>query len=635
MKILGFDLGDGESCVTLLDRDSAVEPRVLPLMGQLSILSAVGYTAGKVVIGDAASVQAGSEVARVRFKSRYLTDPAAAADIRAFAQGVVAELMRSEPALMAEVTHTIVGCPAGWGEGRREQYAALMESAGFPNVHVVPESRAAFLYARHARGLRVDPQRMRQSAMVIDVGSSTTDFAYIVDGHQQDLSLFGDTNLGGGLLDELILRNAIEQSPDRDELQRVMEESPAWYSYCELEARRLKEKYFLDEKKAEEGTGFSKRLLVCYDGTLVLNLSLNADSVGKLICQPIKALGGRSFLVCLKDALRTAAEVSRECPPGVVILTGGASRMNFLREEVRAAFPDSLSVMTPEPESSIARGLAYAGRVDANLAVFRKEVASIAHGETLSRLVAASVHDLYEPIAEALYGIAVDSTVEAVALWKHGGIATIDELDTVIGQKIAAAFSGEAVRTKLEGPVQTWLSGLMRTLENELTALCVRCGVPLEHMSLGAMPLQTGLSGVKLSLTGAMGMDWISGLMSVVFAAIGAAVCGGGGIAVIGTGPVGILTGAVVGVLLALIGRSGMEKALRRANIPTLLRQIVTERAVRRGLERQKEDIKREIITSLADPANGFSARLTLSLGQTLGAQLEQMAKNAEMSISA
>ena len=60
MKILGFDLGDGESCVTLLDRDSAVEPRVLPLMGQLSILSAVGDTAGEVVIGDAASVQAGA-----------------------------------------------------------------------------------------------------------------------------------------------------------------------------------------------------------------------------------------------------------------------------------------------------------------------------------------------------------------------------------------------------------------------------------------------------------------------------------------------------------------------------------------------------------------------------------------------
>ena len=205
----------------------------------------------------------------------------------------------------------------------------------------------------------------------------------------------------------------------------------------------------------------------------------------------------------------------------------------------------------------------------------------------------------------------------------------------MIGQKIAAAFSGDAVRSGLEDAVQSWLSGLMRTLENELTALCVRCGVPPEHMSLGTMPLRTGLSGVKLSLTDAMGMDWLSGLMGVVFAAIGAAVCGGGGIAVIGTGPVGILTGAVVGILVALIGRSGMEKALRRATIPVFLRGLVTERAVRRGMERQKEDIKREIISSLADPANGFAARLTQSLGETLGAQLEQMARNAEMSISA
>ena len=634
VKILGFDLGDGESCVTLLDGSSAVEPRVLPLMGQLSILSAVGYISGRIVIGDTASVQAGSEDARVRFKSRYLIDPAASADIRAFAQGVVAELMRSEPALMAEVTHTVVGCPAGWGEGRREQYAALMESAGFPNVRVVPESRAAFLYARHARGLRVDADRMRRSAMVIDVGSSTTDFAYIIDGHQQDLSLFGDTNLGGGLLDELILRHAVETSADRAELERVLKESPAWYSYCELEARRLKEKYFLDEK-AGEGTGLSKRVLVCYDKALILEMKLTRSAVEELIREPIPALGGKSFLSCLQDTLRTAAEVSRKCPPGVVILTGGASRMGFLKEEVRAAFPDSLSVMTPEPECSIARGLAYAGRVDENLAVFRREVASIAHGETLSRLVSASVHELYEPIAESLYSVAVDSTLESVGLWKHGGISTVDELDAMIGQKIAAAFSGDAVRSGLEDAVQSWLSGLMRTLENELTALCVRCGVPPEHMSLGAMPLRTGLSGVKLSLTDAMGMDWLSGLMGVVFAAIGAAVCGGGGIAVIGTGPVGILTGAVVGILVALIGRSGMEKALRRATIPVFLRGLVTERAVRRGMERQKEDIKREIISSLADPANGFAARLTQSLGETLGAQLEQMARNAEMSISA
>ena len=56
MKILGFDLGDGESAVTLLDEDSTVEPRVLPLCGRNSLLSAVGVKNGRIVIGEEASV---------------------------------------------------------------------------------------------------------------------------------------------------------------------------------------------------------------------------------------------------------------------------------------------------------------------------------------------------------------------------------------------------------------------------------------------------------------------------------------------------------------------------------------------------------------------------------------------------
>ena len=334
MKILGFDLGDGESAVTLLDEDSTVEPRVLPLCGRNSLLSAVGVKNGRIVIGEEASVTDGAAEAKVRFKSRYLTDPSASADVRAFAQGVMNELTRTQPALMAEVSRTVVGCPAGWGDGRREQYAALLESAGFPNVSVVPEPRAAFLYARHARGLRVSPELMKKSAMVIDIGSSTTDFAYIVDGHQQNVSLFGDTNLGGGLIDELILSRAMAASRDQKALEAVFEESPAWRSYCELEARRLKESYFLDEEKWAEAP-LCRTLTVCYDEPLALELSIGGASIRKMVEQPIPALGGRSFVRCLKDALCAAVEVSRSCPPEVVILTGGASRMAFSRPAAR------------------------------------------------------------------------------------------------------------------------------------------------------------------------------------------------------------------------------------------------------------------------------------------------------------
>lgn len=634
MKILGFDLGDGESAVALLDGDSTVEPRMLPIHGRASVLSAVGTKNGRIVVGEEANILSGAQDAKVRFKSRFLTDQDAAGDVRLFAQGVMNQLLHQEPAIMSKVTRTVVGCPAGWGEGRREQYARLMESAGFPNVHVVPEPRAAFLYARHARGLRIDPRLMQTSAMVIDIGSSTTDFAYIVDGHQQDLSLFGDTNLGGGVLDELILARSIEHSPDRDALLRVMEESPAWKSYCELEARRLKERYFLTEDKWADQS-LTQQVVVCYDETLMLELELHNAAMEEMIKRPASALGGRSFVACLEDALTAAKDVSRACPPQVVILTGGASRMAFFKEACKAAFEGSLMVLCPEPECSIARGLAYAGRVDESLKVFRSEAASIARGERLEAAVSARVHALYQPVANALFETAKESALDAVALWRRGGVETIKGLNVLLEENIRRDFAGEKAAARMQKDVAAWTQELAESLENELEALCIRCGVTPEKMEIGGVRMQTGLSGVKLSLSGAMGMDVLSGVLGVVLAAVGASVCGGGGLALVGAGPAGLIAGAAAGALLALVGRGEMEKMISGMRVPLLLRRMVTDSAVKAGIDRQRETIERSIVTALADPRNGFSAGLCAGLAGTLGAQLERMAQAAEMSIRA
>lgn len=634
MMILGFDLGDGESAVTLFDSESTVEPRVVELFGKRSILSVVGMREGRIVIGEEASVLAGAQDAQVRFKSRYLTEADAPRAVRMFAQGVMAQIMRQQPAAMAQVKRTVVGCPAGWGEGRREQYAALMESAGFPNVSVVPEPRAAFLYARHARGLRVEPQLMNRSAMVIDMGSSTTDFAYIVDGRQQNQSLFGDTNLGGGLLDELILRHAVKNAPDRRELERVFEISPAWKSYCELEARRLKEKYFLGEEKWKKET-LRTQVVVCYDKTLMLELVLNQETIAQMIREPLAALGGRSFAACLKDALRAAKETSRDCPPQAVILTGGASRMAFFQRACREAFESSLVVLCPEPECSIARGLAYAGRVDERLKVFRSEISSLAHGDRLTAVVGERVHELYAPVADVLFHAAMESALESVGLWRKGGIGTIEELGDALQKRMEAAFASEAVEAHMEEAVRDWTQELMHALEGELTSLCLRCGVPPETMSLEGARIDAGVSDVRISLQSAMGMDVLSALLGVVLAAVGASLCGGGGIALVGGGPIGIAAGAAIGVLLALLSRGGMEKAVSKMKVPVPLRRLITDKAVKRGLERQREEVERAIIASLADPKNGFAGRLCASMSRTLGTQLEHMARGAEMSICA
>ena len=200
---------------------------------------------------------------------------------------------------------------------------------------------------------------------------------------------------------------------------------------------------------------------------------------------------------------------------------------------------------------------------------------------------------------------------------------------------MSRAFASEKTALRIESEVRLWTDELMRRLEGELTSLCMRCGVPPEKMSLSDAKLSAGLDGLKLSLLDAMGMDIVSGVLGVVLAVVGASICGGGGLALVGSGPLGMVAGASAGVLLALIGKDSMEKAVRRMEIPLLLRQMVTDSAVRRGIDRQREEIEQAIISALADPRNGFASRLTASLSRSLGAQLEIMAQNAEMSICA
>ncbi len=122
-------------------------------------------------------------------------------------------------------------------------------------------------------------------------------------------------------------------------------------------------------------------------------------------------------------------------------------------------------------------------------------------------------------------------------------------------------------------------------------------------------------------------MDILSGLMGVVLAVVGASLCGAAAWrwSSAGTGRHGRGRG---GGHFAGAGRqSGMEKALVKAKLPLLVRKLVTDKAVKNGLSASGRRLKKAIIKALAAPANGFSARLCQSLSQTLGAQMERMAK--------
>ena len=204
MRYIGLDVGDGESAVAVFEHGSGIEPMILPICGARSLLSAVGNIGSEIVIGERAYTDALADNLSVRFKSRFTTDPASYEDIVRFVRGVLRDLQ--DTGVLLPDDRFVVGCPAGWNAAARARYRDLLIRAGVPQPQVISESRAAFLYAKYARTVAMDVDIMGESALVADIGSSTLDFAYIVDGRETGVGTFGETALGGGILDAVLLR---------------------------------------------------------------------------------------------------------------------------------------------------------------------------------------------------------------------------------------------------------------------------------------------------------------------------------------------------------------------------------------------------------------------------------------------
>ena len=269
MRYIGFDIGDGESAVASFEKSSRIEPLILPVCGAKSLLSAVGMRNGEIVIGERAYTDALADGLSVRFKSRFTTDPASSDDILRFIRGVIHDLQES--GRFSYDDQFLVGCPAGWNAASRARYRELLTRAGLVLPQVISESRAAFLYAKYSHTIALDVDLLNESALVADIGSSTLDYAYIVDGHETGVGTFGENALGGGILDAALLRRCVQRSRHRAAIEAVFAESRSWYSYCEIEARRLKEEYFT-RLETEADPVVKKQLHICYDGVQKLTL---------------------------------------------------------------------------------------------------------------------------------------------------------------------------------------------------------------------------------------------------------------------------------------------------------------------------------------------------------------------------
>lgn len=629
MRYIGFDVGDGESAIAAFEQGSGIEPVILPVGGSRSFLSAVGMLNGEIVVGERAYTDALADGLSVRFKSRFTYDPARNEDIVRFVRGTVRDLQ--ENGLLHPEDAFVVGCPAGWNATARARYRELLMRAGLREPQVISESRAAFLYAKYAKTVALDIDVLSKTALVIDIGSSTLDFAYIVGGRETGVGTFGDIALGGGILDEELLHLCVEQSRDKDAIRRVFQESRSWYSYCEIEARRLKEEYYtrlLDDPSAS----VKKVVRICYDGVQKLTLKLDGDLARQLTEKPLNALQGRSFTQAVQDALDHAVRLTADDPPCLVLLTGGASRMPFFRQLCREAFRDAAVVCCPEPEFSIAKGLSYAGWIDSNLREFRKAIEKEITEERVAYTARKAMPQLIPPVTEALVDLLIEeAAVPVVTDWQKGRIGTMEEMDAQLKQRVTEVLDSPMARDALTPALRNWLDEVGTQLQALVDPICDRYEVPRKEMALNLTAVSSGPEKLPLDAKGLTGMNLIGALMTVIVSVLLGLLCGGSGVALIAAGPLGFLAGALLGTAVSLFGMDAISGAMMKANLPLLLRKRNLAKHLRSDSTRKK--LRDALEKELSAPDSAFQQQVVTGFSRSFKTYLNGIAQAAEIPI--
>ncbi len=633
-RFYGFDLGDAESAIARLD-GSSKDPEIVPVKNKGNFITAYARTGeGSLLIGESACYDTGAVVRKVRFKSRFLTDPASDKDMKAFAAGVLGELYDTGAVVKGDGSVFYVGCPAGWDANTRERYREIFEDTGYPPTKIVSESRAALISACRSNHLQLVYDILTKPMLVIDMGSSTTDFAYISGGKEQQLKTAGEVFLGGGIMDEILLDESVSASAFSGIIRKVLSGSDPWRSYAEFAARKLKEKYFSDEEYWKDHK-CSQSITLRLDVPIKLTLRIDEKIADKLQNKKVRQLDGRSFREVFMESLANVKKHIGDEQPELIFLTGGVSKMPAIRNWCIEAFPEAVVIKGSEPEFAVARGLAWTGVIDKDIRLFREDIAGLVASDAIENIVSERINDLYKMMVDALVQpVITNAALPVFARWRSGEIRRLGDCDSEIEAGIAAFLQSEEARKLLEAPIAAWLGKVAGDIEEKTIPICVAHNIPYTALSLSSY---LSLSDVKVGIDAksVFAVEEITWLINTIISIIVGLLCGGSGIALIAQGPVGIITGAAASLLVLLLGKDKLEGALLKTDLPNALRLAVPKNYFESRTERIAGAVKSSFLENLESEKNEeITGRMVSDISAELENCLTRMAEVVELPLA-
>jgi len=379
-RIIGIDLGTTNSCVAVLDGDSA---KVIEnAEGARTTPSIIAYTDdGEILVGQSAKRQAVTNPTNTlyaikRLIGRRFKDDVVQKDIKMVPYTITeadngdawvevkgkklappqvsAEVLKkmkktAEDYLGEPVTEAVITVPAYFNDSQRQATKDAGRIAGLEVKRIINEPTAAAL----AYGM--DKSRGDKTIAVYDLGGGTFDISIIevadVDGETQFevLATNGDTFLGGEdfdmhlinyLVDQFKADSGIDLSGDNLAMQRLKEAA---------------EKAKIELSSAQQTDVNLPYITADNTGPKHLNVKVTRAKLESLV----EDLVQRSLAPCkiaLKDAGLSASEIDD------VILVGGQTRMPMVQQKV-ADFFGKEARKDVNPDEAVAVGAAIQGGV--------------------------------------------------------------------------------------------------------------------------------------------------------------------------------------------------------------------------------------------------------------------------------
>jgi molecular chaperone DnaK len=378
-KIIGIDLGTTNSCVSVLEGDTA---RIIEnAEGERTTPSIIAYTDGETLVGQPAKRQSVTNPQNTLFAIKRLIgrryeDEEVQRDIKIMPYNIVkadngdawveaqgqkmappqisAEVLKkmkktAEEYLGEKVSGAVITVPAYFNDSQRQATKDAGRIAGLDVKRIINEpTAAAFAYG-------VNKAKGDSVVAVYDLGGGTFDISIIeiddVDGEKtfEVLSTNGDTHLGGEDFDNRLINYLVKEFQAEQGFDLTNDS---------LAMQRVKEA--AEKAKIELSSSQQTEINLPYitadaTGPKHLNIKVTRSKLESLVEDMVKATL-EPLRIALKDADLSVGEIDD------VILVGGQTRMPLVQKVVSEFFGKDAR-KDVNPDEAVAMGAAIQGGV--------------------------------------------------------------------------------------------------------------------------------------------------------------------------------------------------------------------------------------------------------------------------------